>query len=107
VEFKLDPIHVVGYVGALGSLVFGTNQLLILLRKHRAKDVSTFDYGVRTTYAVLLGIYSIGISNLLFVVVNFGAAILSAAVMVVAMRVKKENRSARGRKAAAHRRDAA
>ena len=70
-------------VGPLPRRRRAANQLFILLRKHRAKDLSTF------------------------VVVNFGAAILSAAVMVVAMRVKKENRSARGRKAAAHRRDAA
>ena len=97
----------VGYVGALGSLVFGTNQLLILLRKHRAKDVSTFDHAVRTMYSVLLGIYSIGIANLVFVFVNFGAALLSAAVMIAALRIKKENRSTRAREAAAHRRDAA
>ncbi|HEY6959674.1 MAG TPA: hypothetical protein VI814_12695 [Candidatus Limnocylindria bacterium] len=106
-DLKLDPIHALGYVGALGSLVFGTNQLLILVRKHRAKDVSTFDYAVRTIYSVLLGIYSIGIANLVFVVVNFGAAVLSAAVMVAALRIRTENRSARARKAAAHRRDAA
>ena len=106
-DLRLDAIHVVGYVGALGSLVFGVDQLLILLRKHRAKDVSTFDYAVRTVYSLLLGVYSIGIANLVFVVVNFGAALLSAAVMVAALRIKKENRSARARKAAAHRRDAA
>lgn len=92
-ELKFDGVHIVGYVGALGSLVFGVNQLRILLAKHRAKDLSVADYAIRTVYSVLLGIYSIGISNLVFVVVNFGAAILSAAVMIAAISIKKDNRA--------------
>lgn len=106
-ELKFDAIHIVGYVGALGSLVFGVNQLRILLAKHEAKDLSVFDYAVRTIYSILLGIYSIGISNIVFVVVNFGAAILSAAVMVAAIDIKKDNGDDRQRRgdARARRRD--
>ena len=92
-EGQLDAIHVAGYVGALGSLVFGVNQLRILWRKHEAKDISIFDYGVRVVYSVLLGVYSIGIQNVVFVVVNFGAALLSAAVALSAIRMKRERGS--------------
>jgi len=98
---ELDPIHVVGYLGALGSLVFGTNQLRILLTKQEAKDVSVFDYSMRVAYSVLLGVYSIGISNPIFIAVNFGAAILSALVAIAAIRIKREKRSDHARKAAA------
>jgi hypothetical protein len=90
-DLTLDPIHAVGYLGALGSLVFGVNQLRIILAQHEAKSVSVFDYAVRVVYSVLLGIYSVGISNAVFVVVNFGAAILSALVAGSAFFMKKEN----------------
>ena len=89
-ELKLDAIHIVGYVGALGSLVFGVNQLRIILQKQEAKDISLFDYGVRVVYSVLLGVYSVGIGNLVFVVVNFGAALLSAAVAVAGALMKRK-----------------
>ena len=89
-ELKLDAIHIVGYVGALGSLVFGVNQLRIILQKQEAKDISLFDYGVRVVYSVLLGVYSVGIGNLVFVVVNFGAALLSAAVAVTGALMKRK-----------------
>ena len=42
-EFKLEPAYIAGYVGALGSVVFGLNQLRVIIRKHEAKDVSVFD----------------------------------------------------------------
>ncbi len=86
----LDPIHVAGYLGALGSLVFGIDQLRIILAKKEAKAVSVFDYAVRVVYSALLGVYSLGISNAVFVVVNFGAAILSAIVAASALFMKKE-----------------
>ncbi len=60
---RLDPIHVAGYLGALGSLMFGVDQLRIILAKKEAKEVSVFDYAVRVVYSVLLGVYSLGISN--------------------------------------------
>jgi hypothetical protein len=90
-DLRLDPIHVAGYVGALGSLFFGVNQLRIILQKQEAKDVSLLDYGVRIAYSVLLGIYSIGISNVVFVVVNFGAALLSAGVLAAAFVMKRKD----------------
>lgn len=96
----LDPIHAAGYLGALGSLVFGVNQLRILWRRHEAKDISVFDYGVRVAYSVLLGIYSVGIQNVLFVIVNVGAALLSLAVAASAMRMKRERHGGRRRRAA-------
>ena len=37
---------------------------------------------VRVAYSVLLGIYAIGTGDLVFMVVNFGAAVLSLAVAV-------------------------
>jgi hypothetical protein len=82
--FKLDTLHVIGYLGALGSLVFGANQLRIIITKKEAKDVSVFDYIVRVTYSLLLGVYSVGMREWLFVVVNFGAALLSAGVAIAA-----------------------
>jgi lipid-A-disaccharide synthase-like uncharacterized protein len=85
-----DAIHVVGYLGALGSLVFGSNQLRVILQHHSAKDVGVFDYGVRVVYSVLLGIYAIGTGDLVFVVVNFGAALLSLAVAVAAFTMKEK-----------------
>jgi len=88
---SFDAIHVVGYLGALGSLVFGSNQLRVILQHHSAKDVGVFDYGVRVAYSVLLGIYAIGTGDLVFVVVNFGAALLSLAVAAAAFRMKQEH----------------
>jgi len=85
---QLDVLHVIGYVGALGSLVFGGNQLRVILQHQSAKDVSVWDYALRVGYSVLLGAYSIGIGDLVFVVVNFGAAILSLAVAVASWRMK-------------------
>jgi hypothetical protein len=88
---QLDAIHIVGYLGALGSLVFGGNQLRVILQHHSAKDVGVFDYGIRVAYSVLLGIYAIGTGDLVFVVVNFGAALLSLAVAAAAFFMKKEH----------------
>jgi hypothetical protein len=88
---QFDAIHIVGYVGALGSLVFGGNQLRVILQHHSAKDVGVFDYGIRVAYSVLLGIYAIGTSDLVFVIVNFGAALLSLAVAAAAFVMKKEH----------------
>ena len=82
--FTFDWLHVIGYVGALGSLVFGANQLRVILTKHEAKDVSTFDYLVRVVYSLLLGVYSVGMRERLFIVVNFGAALLSGGVAFAA-----------------------
>ena len=93
-EFKLEPAYIAGYVGALGSVVFGLNQLRVILQKQEAKDVSVFDYAVRIVYSVLLGVYSIAIGNVLFVVVNFGAALLSAGVAAAALRMKRKNGTA-------------
>lgn len=91
VHLKFDLLHIIGYVGALGSLVFGANQLRIILSKKEARDVSVFDYVVRVIYSVLLGIYSIGLGEAVFIVVNFGAAVLSTAVAVAAL-VEKRRR---------------
>jgi len=49
-----------------------------------------FDYVVRVVYSILLGVYSLNISNLLFVVVNFGAALLSAGVAAAAVFMKRK-----------------
>jgi len=49
-----------------------------------------FDYGLRVAYSVLLGIYAIGTDDLVFVVVNIGAAILSLAVAAAAFVMKRE-----------------
>jgi len=90
-QLHFDAIHVVGYLGAIGSLVFGSNQLRVILQHHSAKDVGVFDYGLRVVYSVLLGIYAIGTGDLVFMVVNFGAAILSLAVAGAAFVMKKEH----------------
>jgi hypothetical protein len=74
----------------MGSLFFGMNQLRIILQKQEAKDISIFDYAVRVAYSVLLGLYSIAIGNIVFVVVNFGAAILSAGVATAALFMKRK-----------------
>lgn len=88
---SFDAIHIVGYLGALGSLVFGGNQLRVILQHHSAKDVGVLDYGIRVAYSVLLGIYAIGTGDLVFVIVNFGAAILSLAVAAAAYLTKKDH----------------
>ena len=88
---SFDAIHVVGYIGALGSLVFGANQLRVILQHHSAKDVGVLDYAIRVAYSILLGIYAIGTGDLVFVIVNLGAAMLSAGVAAMAWRMKKEN----------------
>ena len=93
-QVSFDAIHLVGYLGALGSLVFGGNQLRVILQHHSAKDVGVLDYGIRVAYSVLLGIYAIGTGDLVFVVVNFGAAILSLAVAGAAFGMKEENQRA-------------
>lgn len=49
-----------------------------------------FDYVVRVVYSILLGVYSLNISNLLFVLVNFGAALLSAGVAAAAVFMKRK-----------------
>jgi hypothetical protein len=90
-KLSFDAIHIVGYVGALGSLVFGGNQLRVILQHHSAKDVGVFDYALRVGYSVLLGIYAIGTGDVVFLVVNFGAALLSLAVAAAAFTMKKEH----------------
>lgn len=97
---QLDAIHLVGYLGAAGSLVFGGNQLRVILQHHSARDVGVLDYGIRVAYSVLLGIYAIGTGDPVFVVVNFGAAVLSAAVAAAAFFMKKEggDQANRGRR---------
>ena len=87
---QFDAIHMVGYVGALGSLVFGGNQLRVILQHQSAKDVGILDYGIRVAYSILLGIYAIGTGDAVFVVVNFGAALLSAAVAAAAFFMKEK-----------------
>jgi lipid-A-disaccharide synthase-like uncharacterized protein len=81
-DLQFDLLHIVGYIGALGSLLFGANQLRVVLQHQSAEDVSVFDYAIRVGYSVLLGIYSIGIGDVVFVVVNFGAALLSLGVAI-------------------------
>ena len=90
-QLSFDAIHVVGYVGAIGSLLFGSNQLRVILQHHSAKDVGVFDYGLRVGYSALLGIYAIGTGDPVFMVVNFGAALLSLAVAIAAFTMKKEH----------------
>ena len=87
----MDLIHVIGYVGAAGSLLFGGNQLRLILAHHSAKDVSVFDYGLRVAYSTLLGIYAIGTGDLVFVIVNFGAAVLSLAVAIASYLMKQRS----------------
>ena len=94
---QVDAIHIVGYVGAIGSLAFGGNQLRVILQHHSAKDVGVFDYGLRVAYSVLLGIYAIGTGDLVFMVVNFGAALLSLALAVAAFLMKREHGEMGGR----------
>jgi hypothetical protein len=53
-----------------------------------AKDISVLDYGVRVVYPILLGIYSLNIANVLLLIGNFGAALLSTAVAVAAVSMK-------------------
>jgi hypothetical protein len=91
VELRFDGVHVIGYVGALGSLIFGANQLRIILAKQHARDISVLDYAIRTAYSLLLGVYSIGIQNVVFVIVNFGAALLSAGVAIAAVMMKRKD----------------
>ena len=95
-RLTFDAIHVVGYLGAAGSLVFGANQLRVILQHQSAKDVGVFDYGLRVAYSVLLGIYAIGTGDLVFMVVNFGASLLSLAVAAAAFTMKKEHPDGRG-----------
>ena len=87
---EFDLLHIVGYLGALGSLLFGANQLRVILQHHSAEDVSVWDYALRVGYSVLLGIYSIGIGDPVFVIVNFGAAALSLAVAIASRRMQKQ-----------------
>lgn len=90
-RLTFDAIHIVGYLGAAGSLVFGANQLRVILQHQSAKDVGVFDYGLRVAYSLLLGIYAIGTGDLVFMVVNFGASLLSLAVAAAAFTMKKEH----------------
>src|SRR2546430_12664939 len=90
-HLSFDAIHIVGYVGAVGSLLFGANQLRVILQHHSAKDVGVFDYGLRVAYSALLGIYAIGTGDVVFMVVNFVAALLSLAVAIAAFTMKKEH----------------
>jgi hypothetical protein len=88
---ELDLLHVIGYLGALGSLAFGGNQLRLILQRHSAEDVSAWDYALRVGYSLLLGAYSIGIGDVVFVIVNFGAAALSLAVAVASRRMQEQH----------------
>jgi hypothetical protein len=92
-KLELDLLHAIGYLGALGSLAFGANQLRVILAHHSAKDVSAVDYALRVGYSTLLGIYSTGIGDLVFVIVNFGAALLSLAVALASFRMQKRQAS--------------
>jgi hypothetical protein len=96
-QLHSDIIHLIGYLGAIGSLAFGANQLRVILAKHSAEDVSVFDYVLRVVYSVLLGIYALGTSDIVFVVVNFGAAILSFAVAVASHRVQNQHNDSTAR----------
>ena len=87
----LDPIHIIGYIGAFGSVLFGGNQLRLILAKGSARDVSVFDYALRVGYSLLLGVYAVGTRELVFTVVNFAAALLSAAVAVASKITKDRN----------------
>ena len=89
---QFDAIHVVGYVGALGSVCAGGAQLVKILRTKKGDDVSTLDYVVRAAAALLLGIYSTSMMDIIFLVVNFGACALSLAVLGAAWWVKKHDR---------------
>jgi hypothetical protein len=53
-------------------------------------------YGIRVAYSVLPGVYASGTGDVVFVVVDFGAALLSAAVAVAAfvMREMRDDRRA-------------
>lgn len=95
---EFDAIHIVGYVGALGSLVFGANQLRLILARHSAADVSVFDYALRVAYSVLLGIYAVGKSDLVFIVMNFGAAVLSLAVAIASRLTQEDHDQGAGRR---------
>ena len=94
---QFDTIHIIGYVGAIGSLLFGANQLRLILVHDSASVVSVFDYGLRVGYSVLLGIYAAGKSDLVFIVMNFGAAVLSL-VVAVASRITQEHGGDGGRR---------
>ena len=87
---ELDLLHVIGYIGAIGSLAFGANQLRVIVQRQSAEDVSAWDYVLRVGYSTLLGIYSIGIGDLVFVIVNFGAALLSLAVAIASRRMQEQ-----------------
>jgi uncharacterized protein with PQ loop repeat len=80
--------NIVGYAGAALSLLVGAAQLWTLLRKRRAEGVSTLDYVVRIVATVLLGVYSISMRNWTFIIVNFGSALLSAAVFAAATKIR-------------------
>ncbi|HET8570936.1 MAG TPA: hypothetical protein VFN14_03525 [Candidatus Limnocylindria bacterium] len=90
---ELDFIHVIGYVGALGSLLFGANQLRMIIKKRSARDVSVFDYVLRVGYSLLLGIYAVGTGDVVFTIVNFGAALLSAAVATASQLTRDHNQA--------------
>src|SRR5947207_13410420 len=90
-QLSFDAIHIVGYVGALGSLLFGSNQLRVILQHRSATDVGVFDYGLRVAYSSLLGIYAIATGDPVFMVLNFGAALLSLAVASAAFTMQKEH----------------
>ena len=90
---RFDRLPVIGYAGALGSLVFGSNQFRVILQHQSAQDVSAWDYALRVGYSLLLGLYSIGIGDLVFVVVNFGAAALSLAVAIASWRMQEQRSS--------------
>ena len=87
---QVDAVHVVGYAGALGSLLVGGGQLIKILRTKKADAVSSIDYLIRVVSSILLGIYSTSMMDIVFLVVNFGSALLSLAVLGAAWWVKKD-----------------
>jgi hypothetical protein len=91
-------VSVIGGVGAVGSLLVGSAQLVKILRTKKADDVSTLDYALRAVAAAMLGIYATSMMDWTFLIVNFGSALLSAGVLAVAWRVKRRRagRDAKG-----------
>jgi uncharacterized protein with PQ loop repeat len=82
-------VSALGYAGAAGSLLVGVAQLVKIVRRKSAKDVSLADYLIRVVASILLGIYATSMMDTTFLVVNFGSAALSLAVGVAAWRAER------------------
>ena len=59
-----------------------------IIRSNKADDVSIIDLVLRIGAALLLGAYSTSMMDIVFLVVNFGSAALSIAVLSAALWVK-------------------